>query len=72
MNHPDGSPAFPALGTDRTQFWDGMSLRDWFAGMALQGFLASQHEGWSGTQDTTVRFAFEYADAMLAQRKAQP
>jgi hypothetical protein len=43
----DGEPAFPVPVGER-EFWDreengspnGMSLRDWFAGMALQGVIA--------------------------------
>lgn len=49
-----GGPAFPAnigvgpcgdvfLSTDRVET-SGMSLRDWFAGMALQGDWAAQNE----------------------------
>lgn len=48
-----------------------MSLRDWFAGMALQALIASgvvRHEGESH-RDAVVRAAFEYADAMLKERE---
>lgn len=45
----------------------GMMLRDWFAGMALQGLLAS------GPHDCKISElamdAMAYADAMLAERK---
>lgn len=34
----DGGPAFPQIG--RMFPVSGMSLRDWFAGMALQGIIA--------------------------------
>ncbi len=49
----------------------GMSLRDYFAGQALAGILAA----YSGTQEClptdakAAGWAYEYADAMLAERK---
>jgi len=53
-----------------------MSLRDWFAGMALQGFCANadlhgKEQGtWIG--DAAARDAYSYADAMLAEREKEP
>lgn len=49
-----------------------MSLRDWFAGMAMQGMNAS--ESWAdNTHDSIANAAYDQADAMLAARKeAQP
>jgi hypothetical protein len=52
----------------------GMSLRDWFAGQALAGDLASQSievgyytgENW---QKEAAQNAYRLADAMLAARK---
>jgi hypothetical protein len=41
----DGGPAFHeyyGTGT-HPQYQRGMSLRDWFAGMALQGLLSNSH-----------------------------
>lgn len=50
---------------------DGMTLRDWFAGKALAGYLAAF--GGDGVQLPTfkeaAREAYGYADAMLAARK---
>ena len=43
----------------------GMSLRDWFAGQALEGH---GYDGW-GAQDI-AEMAYEIADAMLAARTA--
>ena len=67
----DGGPAYPAFlpkGVD--SYNPGMTLRDWFAGQALAGILAFR-----GPDDTTetpcdnaAGWAFEYADAMLAER----
>ena len=64
----------------------GMSLRDWFAGLALQGMLASLNrpdllEEFNQTADKVevsncqlhAMMAYNIADAMLAEReKAKP
>lgn len=42
-------------------------LRDNFAGLAMQGFLA--HYGNSGTWHTLSRMSYQVADAMLKARK---
>ena len=63
----DGGPAFPfGFVTDHAtvKVQDGMSLRDWFAGMALQGLIVGCYAGVEGN----VVAAYEYADAMLAER----
>ena len=53
-------PAFP------TKFNPGMSLLDWFAGMALQGFCVD-----GGTVTELSRTAYLVADAMLKEREVQ-
>ena len=81
----DGGPAFPVLywsyqnpdGPLRAMAEGGMSLRQWYAGMALQGFcstvilshpedMAPQDKPY--TPDEIAELCFEYADAMIAQR----
>lgn len=75
----DGGSAFPKLTRlDNTQLQlgrdnfiartvGGMSLRDWFAGMALQGLLANQ---WTRPDNahSVVESAWRAADAMLTAR----
>jgi hypothetical protein len=64
-----GGPAFPSLHDVRYHphfhIEEGMTLLDWFAGMAMQGLLAS-----TKTNDAQViaKDAYIIADAMLAQR----
>lgn len=59
-----GGPAFPvSLPGVGDNGWHGMTLRDWFAGQALVG-LAPQ----SAAVDSTARYAYRLADAMLAAR----
>ena len=70
----DGGPAFPfgqisELTGQPINGWfaPGMTLRDWFAGMALQGLLASSRR--SATCEQYTRCAYDHADAMIADRE---
>ena len=78
MSKPDGGRAFP-VHPDTGQKLEGMSLRDWFAGMALQGMYAnpkyleackgtSEHRGMDFA-DVVAMSAYENADAMIAERE---
>jgi hypothetical protein len=61
----DGGTAFPqALVYGST----GMSLRDWFAGLALQGILA-HGSSVGGTPEQWASAASLIADAMIEARK---
>ena len=53
--------AFP-VPEDATQQL-GMTLREWFAGMALQGIIAGAEV--SLDRDEAAQVAFEFADAMM-------
>jgi hypothetical protein len=47
----------------------GMSLRDWFAGLAMQGELASQDsESIIESFELLASYAYEVADAMMKAR----
>jgi hypothetical protein len=81
MTKPDGGPAFPS---DPAFYGDkagpGMSLRDYFAAAALQGWLAGpcdghtmdeyadEPEAFAEHQAEVARACYAYADAMLAER----
>lgn len=65
-----GGPAFPQvdlkdsygmLVPDRQS---GMTLRDWFAGKAMQAILNDAEIFWEGA----APLAYQYADAMLKER----
>lgn len=50
-----------------------MSLRDWFAGQALMGMMASRNPNSpSFSPDDDACFVYEIADAMLAARQVVP
>ena len=79
----DGGPAFPVMPPIETDGQSasgypypssGLSLRDWFAGMAMQGLIAA-----SGKPDGNVYYddgvitksAFDMANAMLTARETK-
>lgn len=59
-----GGAAFPSPGTEQ-----GMTLRDWFAGKALQSILHVTY-GREGDADERAKAAYWQADAMLKARQA--
>ena len=72
---PNGGAAFPKPLTrigehEYEEGNEGMSLRDWFAGMALQGMLASPRSIDCEKLDSKnhASYAYAYADAMIAER----
>jgi hypothetical protein len=73
----DGGPAFP-IPSKQHVHWEGMSLRDWFAGMALQGLavmhaaiLTEENSPELPPAEATAKAAYEIADAMLTRRNQQ-
>jgi hypothetical protein len=75
----DGGPAFPVIYDS-----SGMTLRDYFAGQALEGILSkainpndrgNDSVNWASTNapgpTKAANSAYEYADAMLAARKGE-
>lgn len=79
MNTPqtnDSGPAFPCEEQIRcngevvdTRKFTGMTLRDWFAGMALQG-NATRLNRPHHYRDVLASDCYEIADAMIAAREA--
>ena len=71
INRPDGGPAF-LTAQIRNANGDicgggdpGMSLRDWFAGMAMQGIASAVYGQELPPLGTMVRESYKMADAML-------
>lgn len=58
----DGGPAFPTDQSPSQEYTDikgGMSLRDWFAGMAMQGMMNSS--AFNGASDEILAgYAFKH------------
>lgn len=72
----DGSPAFPlqSIGPEFMPGHCGMTLRDWFAGQALAGWLASydpedSHPVATEVQGSLAAYSYAIADAMLSARE---
>ena len=72
-----GGPAFPGSRWDAEQDLylpcEGMTLRDYFAAKALQGWLATYPNDMAAQDIRTTGiadFAYEMADAMLKARQA--
>lgn len=63
----DGGTAFPRILPDGVTHEPGMSLYDWYAGMALQGLLASELESCASISNN-VKEAFDIADNMIKER----
>ena len=87
MSDKDGGPAFPIpqildKGSYPVIGWEagmkGMSLRDWFAGMAMQGMTTVfSSDAWDELSndkrklaDGAAVIAYRIADRMLAHRNA--
>ncbi|WNO06000.1 hypothetical protein [Rhodoferax mekongensis] len=69
-NKETGGPAFPSEHS-RCQNGreDGMTLRDYFAGEALSGLVASCTNDQEVTPRLAAKWCYEMADAMLEARK---
>lgn len=91
-NKPDGGPAFPLNQIDPKEGHDaghyevkmqypGMSLRDYFAGLAMAGEISSMQDNAASEAraaaavdasespvEHTARISYEMADAMIAAR----
>lgn len=62
---PENPPAFPHPYYEHMGDEPGMSLRDWFAGHALAGMASIED---SPRYETMASYAYQMADAMLAER----
>ncbi len=72
MSTNTGGPAFPAHHFDLAEGEHGMTLRDWFAGKAMQGMLANpklQEQILKAGQSWIEESAWAVADAMLRGRE---
>ena len=61
-----GGPAFPVAHPG--SIFRGMTLRDWFAGHAIAGILTQNIDLESADLESCARYAYKFADEMLAAR----
>jgi hypothetical protein len=68
-----GGPAFPAFehhaGYGQMMAVGGMTLRDYFAAKAMQGFMANKSNPMHYQPEEDAQWAYMIADAMLKARK---
>ncbi len=72
MSKETGGPAFPSEGvvTNDGIFYDGMTLRDYFAAKAMQGAIAGcAAKGEVIMYSDLSGLAYEVADAMIKARE---
>ena len=76
MTDKTGGPAFPCdniyTGNGNFHNAEGMTLRDYFAAKAMQGFAADPQAAWKGGVTGMARCAYEWAEAMLKARENTP
>jgi hypothetical protein len=67
-------PAFPVPGLQTDPDFNGLSVREHFAAMAMQGLLASETLDYhASSNESLARHAVAKADALIAElAKAQP
>jgi len=71
----DGGRAFPAhvqylhSGGTGDEYFPGMSLRDWFAGQAMQAMMTNDARRMDWKDETVSLWSYEMADAMIEARE---
>jgi hypothetical protein len=69
-----GGPAFPHVQGLGQNVRPGMTLRQWYAGMAMQGFIGSDpatYRDFLSNRNDVAKASFVYADALLAHEEAE-
>lgn len=71
MSKDTSGQAFPMMRDqsheERFIIEPGMTLRQWYAGLAMQGTIASQTPDESIDPEMCAKWCFEVADAMIAE-----
>jgi hypothetical protein len=73
MSRDNSNPAFPVAGCQSDPDFNGMSLRDYFAGEALKMIPPQSSTNMRPNESHSsyvARRSYEYADAMLKAREA--
>ena len=65
-----GGPAFP-VDVPGHKIEIGMTLRDYFAAKAMQGYLTHEQAANCCSVDLVARWSYEMADAMLRARESK-
>lgn len=65
-------PAFPFWTqgpTTAPETYYGITMRDWFASMAVKSLIARYYDQEDVTQKDIAKWAYDFADVMLQQRE---
>ncbi len=57
------------IAEDEVKSVGGLSIRDYFAAAAMQGYVSSYPNGGAGDAEAIAEDSYTLADAMLAERK---
>lgn len=68
MERNGKAPAYPVAETDSSAGWNGLTKRELFAAMAMQGRVS--HYGFLTASD--IRSCIDHADALLAALDGSP
>lgn len=68
MRKACGGPVYPQT-ADVEIGGEGLSLRDYFAGLVLQGILANGRGKDRSAASMVAEIAYDFADAMIAERR---
>ena len=69
MNNPPAFPKTPFIEIGTPQ--NGMTLRDYFAAKAMQGFMANKSNPMHFQPENDANWAYSIADAMLKARESK-
>ena len=69
INTNTGGPAFPIKGPVMSSDEQGMTMRDYFAAKAMQGYLGSPEWLREVSPQGTAEAAYRVSDAMLKARE---
>jgi hypothetical protein len=73
MNPPVNPSAFPHTYSDKHETYEGMSLRDWFAGQVMAEMIRLSTDSDGGWSVENVAYGcYNLADAMLKARETAP
>jgi len=67
MSKDTTGPAFPGPYSNVEN--QGLTKREWFAALAMQGFASDPEATWPRGANDMARCAYEWADAMIEEGK---
>ena len=69
MNNPPAFPVFPETSGGHAAAFQGITMRDYFAAKAMQGYCSDSDWRQDMTPTETAFAAYKQADAMLKARE---